>query len=159
MSHLLGFGSRKLFQRQMFKPGECCPLPLPLRMCCCIWRIAGKDAVVPPYFILEVVSFLRWESDLRLPECYWMDLILQVAGHSLTINFISSWDRSGLWSQIMQSLLGTFLEEGRCCKASKLFALFNSVRGKWSEQGVGKGLNRKGKAPWLRIGKTNLSFL
>lgn len=74
-----------------------------------------------------------------------MDLILQVAGHSLTINFISSWDCSGLRSQIMQSLLGTFLEEGRCCKASKLFAL--SVRGKWSEQGVGKGLNRKGKAP------------
>lgn len=38
---------------------------------------------------------------------------------------------------MMQSLLGTFLEEGWCCKESILFTVFNSVT-----SGQNRGLER-----------------
>jgi len=44
------------------------------------------------------------------------------------------------------NLLGTLLEEERYCDESNLFTLSNSVRGKWSEQGGGKGPKGRGKA-------------
>lgn len=75
-STLVEVWSRKLFQRQIFNPGVHFPFPFPLGMWRCICKIRGKD--VPPYFVLGVVSFLHWESDLRLPEYYWMDIILQL---------------------------------------------------------------------------------
>lgn len=72
-----------------------------------------------------------------------MDLILQVAVYLFPINFISSWDNSELWSQIMQNVLGTFLEEERYCNESNLFTLSNSeesglnmeLEGDWKEEG------------------------
>lgn len=96
------------------------------------------------YFFLEVVSSLRavtW-CCLSVTE---MDPILQVAVQSFPINFASGWEHSELLSQFVQSLLERYLELERYHNEPTLVSLFKSVRGKWSEQGVGKGLMRKRK--------------